>query len=151
MTNRVCAENFPPLAVIDIFIVTFVVRAVNAQYARHVHLRSALGCDAAHHAPRREYGFAEFVTLQDFVVHLVIARGVSGVAARYIHHDGSVGLAGGRIESHRSAFQLERAMRIVNIPGKQECDVGVRRIKFNDRDRSSPRRQRAPGGDREGQ
>ncbi len=81
---------------------------------------------------RRENNLRILRTLQNFLMHLLVAGIVVGIGAARVHHDRAAGLAGRRIKMNLPAFQLESSVHGVQRGIERECNLRLRGIEVDD-------------------
>src|SRR5579862_616646 len=99
-----------------------VVGAVDGKGAVDFDFARTTGRDNSFNLSGAEDGFGEFGGFQDFLVHAVIAGVVAAFAALGVYDDFASSLAGGGIEIHRAAGDVEGAMHGVESGGDGVVD-----------------------------
>ncbi len=104
--------------------------SVHSEGSQNLDLEISLRQNLALHLLRREGDVRILVALEDFFMHLVIARVAATIAAACVDHYQAAGLARGDVEIDRSLLQLERPMHSVEDITKCETNLGPSGIEF---------------------
>ncbi len=101
---------------------------MNRERTLHLNCGISLGCDFADHLMGSKDDLGITLAFQHVLVHLMVARAVTSIAACSIHNNFTTGISVSPIEEDRTVLQLEAAVYSSMHVVHRDVDLGLRRI-----------------------